>query len=210
MWQEVACKVRKRGGVTRTSQKVDGIVTENYRVKAIHTRDLQSGQTELWEGDYFFSTMPIQELIGGMEPQPPAPVREVAAGLVYHDFLTVGLLVSRLKLRADAGSGCLICDNWIYVQEPDVLVGRLQIFNNWSPYMVADSGTVWLGLEYFCNEGDKLWSMADADLIKLGREELHRIGVIDTADVLDGTVLRMEKTYPAYFGAYDRFDEIRQ
>jgi hypothetical protein len=152
----------------------------------------------------------VKEIIRGMEPKPPANVREVAEGLVYRDFLTVGLLVSRLKLKENTRNGSgLIRDNWIYVQEPDVQVGRLQIFNNWSPYMVADPNTVWLGLEYFCNESDRLWSMTDADLIRLGREELDRIGIIDSADVLDGTVIRMEKTYPAYFGAYDRFDEIR-
>src|SRR5262249_1623578 len=131
--------------------------------------------------------------------------------LIYRDFITVGMLVSRLKLKETTAKGSgLIRDNWIYVQEPDVLVGRLQIFNNWSPYLVADPNTVWLGLEYFCNEGDELWRMSDNDMIALGRMELHKIGIIDQADVLDGTVLRMEKTYPAYFGAYDRFVEVRQ
>jgi protoporphyrinogen oxidase len=145
-----------------------------------------------------------------MRPEPPENVREVADGLIYRDFLTVGLLVTRLKVKEEGAMGrTLIRDNWIYIQEPDVQVGRLQIFNNWSPYMVADPDTVWLGLEYFCNESDRLWSMTDADLIRLGREELDRIGIIDSADVLDGTVIRMEKTYPAYFGAYNRFDEIR-
>ena len=154
--------------------------------------------------------MPVRELIGNISPAPPANVREVADGLIYRDFITVGLLVSRLKLK-ESGQKVhnLIRDNWIYVQEPDVLVGRLQIFNNWSPYMVADPNTVWLGLEYFCNDTDRLWLSPDADLIKLGREELDRIGIIDSSDVLDGTVIRMEKTYPAYFGTYDRFDEIR-
>ena len=210
MWTETACKVRQLGGVIRTSQRVDGVLTDGNRVTAIRTTDLRTGRSELLEGDYFFSTMPVKNLIGGMEPAPPANVREVAAGLIYRDFITVGLLVSRLKLKENRQNGRLIRDNWIYVQEPDVLVGRLQIFNNWSPYLVADPDKVWLGLEYFCNEGDELWNMADAGLMKLGREELDRIGIIDQADVLDGTVLRMEKTYPAYFGAYDRFDEIRQ
>ena len=209
MWTETACKVRKLGGEIRTSQRVAGIMTEGNRVRAIRTVDVKSGESELLEGDYFFSTMPVKELIGGMEPPPPANVREVAQGLIYRDFITVGLLVSRLKLK-ETGSGKPIRDNWIYVQEPDVLVGRLQIFNNWSPYMVADPDKVWLGLEYFCNEGDELWRRTDEELIELGREELHRIGIIEQAEVLDGTVLRMEKTYPAYFGAYDRFDEIRQ
>jgi protoporphyrinogen oxidase len=189
---------------------VDRVITEKKRVVAIHVTDMKSGETKVLEGDYFFSTMPVKELIRGIEPQAPANVREVADGLVYRDFLTVGLLVSRLKLKDKGENGRkLIRDNWIYVQEPDVQLGRLQIFNNWSPYMVADPETVWLGLEYFCNESDQLWCMADKDLMQLGREELHRIGIIDSADVLDGTVIRMEKTYPAYFGSYDRFQEIR-
>jgi len=211
MWAETACKVRKLGGEIRTSQRVDGVVTDGNRVRAIKTTDLRTGKSEVLEGDYFFSTMPVKELIGAMEPPPPANVREVADGLIYRDFITVGMLVSRLKLKeSTAKGGGLIRDNWIYVQEPEVLVGRLQIFNNWSPYLVADPDTVWLGLEYFCNEGDHLWRMPDNEMIALGRMELHKIGIIDEADVLDGTVLRMEKTYPAYFGAYNRFDEVRQ
>ena len=210
MWTETACKVRKLGGEIRTSQRVDGIVTEDNRVNAIRVTDLNTGRQELLEGDYFFSTMPVKELIGNMEPAPPPAVCEVAHGLVYRDFITVGLLVSRLKLKeSGAHTGKLIRDNWIYVQEPDVLVGRLQIFNNWSPYMVADPDKVWLGLEYFCNEGDGLWCKSDEDLLALGRAELDKISIIDRNDVEDGTVIRMEKTYPAYFGSYNRFDEVR-
>ncbi len=211
VWEETARQVKALGGEILTSHRVDAIQTEGKRVRAITATDLQTGRSTTFEGDYFFSTMPVRELIGNMAPTPPANVREVAGGLIYRDFITVGLLVSRLKLK-EAGQKAreLIRDNWIYVQEPDVQVGRLQIFNNWSPYMVANPDTVWLGLEYFCNDTDKLWLSPDADLIKLGREELDRIGIIDAGDVLDGTVIRMEKTYPAYFGTYDRFHEIRE
>jgi protoporphyrinogen oxidase len=100
-------------------------------------------------------------------------------------------------------------DNWIYVQEPDVKVGRLQFFNNWSPYMVADPDTVWVGLEYFGNEGDELWRMDDSALARFGTAELERIGVIHAADVISSTVARSPKAYPAYFGTFDRFEEIR-
>jgi protoporphyrinogen oxidase len=211
LWEEAATRVKNLGGRILTSYRVDSIKVAGDRVAAIEATDLKTGRAEVFTGDYFFSTMPVRELIGNMQPAPPPNVREVAAGLVYRDFITVGLLVSRLRLRETSENGQkLIRDNWIYVQEPDVLVGRLQIFNNWSPYMVADPNTVWLGLEYFCNDGDSLWSSSDSDLMKLGREELERIGIIDSRDVLDGTVIRMEKTYPAYFGTYDRFGEIRQ
>jgi protoporphyrinogen oxidase len=209
MWEEASRRVKSLGGTIRTSQRVDAIRTDGNRVASIETTDLKTGERETLNGDYFFSTMPVRELIGGMDPAPPANVREVAEGLIYRDFITVGLLVSRLKLKEESEKGQkLIRDNWIYVQEPEVQLGRLQIFNNWSPHMVANPDTVWLGLEYFCNDTEALWAMKDADLIRLGQEELHRIGIIDSADVLDGTVLRMEKTYPAYFGTYDRFDEI--
>jgi protoporphyrinogen oxidase len=210
VWEETARQVKDLGGRILTSHRVDGIRTEANRVCALYATDLKTGRAETFEGDYFFSTMPVRELIGNMDPEPPANVQEVAQGLIYRDFITVGLLVSRLKLKERSKNGhALIRDNWIYIQEPDVLLGRLQIFNNWSPYMVANPDNVWLGLEYFCNDTDRLWSTPDADLIKLGREELDKIGIIDAGDVLDGTVLRMEKTYPAYFGTYDRFDEIR-
>jgi protoporphyrinogen oxidase len=210
MWQEVARRVEELGGKILTSYRVEGIEAEDERVRAIRATNLQTGRLETFTGDYFFSTMPVRELIHGLEPAPPPNVQEVAEGLVYRDFITVGLLVSRLKLKEKTPNGeRLIRDNWIYVQEPDVLIGRLQIFNNWSPYMVANPDTVWLGLEYFCNDTDPLWSSSDEALLQLGQQELDRIGIIDAADVLDGTVIRMEKTYPAYFGTYDRFAEIR-
>jgi protoporphyrinogen oxidase len=146
--------------------------------------------------------------VEALDPDPPADVREVAAGLVYRDFITVGLLCRRLL--ADDGRGGPLQDNWIYIQEPDVLVGRLQVFNNWSPYMVADPETVWVGLEYFCNEGDAVWSKSEAELLELGSAEMVKLGILAAGDVLDGTVIRMPKAYPAYFGTYNRFREISE
>jgi protoporphyrinogen oxidase len=130
---------------------------------------------------------------------------------VYRDFITVGLLVDRLKVTdGDARSAKLIADNWIYIQEPDVQAGRLQIFNNWSPYMVADSSKVWLGVEYFCYDTEALWSLPDEAMADLAKEELHKIGILDKAEVRDEYVCRMKKTYPAYFGTYSRFEELRE
>jgi protoporphyrinogen oxidase len=100
-------------------------------------------------------------------------------------------------------------DTWIYVQEKDVKVGRLQLFNNWSPFMVKDPATSWMGMEYFCNEGDDFWSLTDEAIKEVAIEELVKIGLASREDLLDATVMRVEKTYPAYFGTYDRFDEIR-
>jgi protoporphyrinogen oxidase len=137
-------------------------------------------------------------------------VREISDALLYRDFITVGLLVRKLVVQDESRPGELIKDNWIYIQEPDVIAGRLQIFNNWSPYLVRDPETVWMGVEYFCNQSDRLWNMSDEKLSVLAQEELEKIGIIRQSDVLDSTVIRMEKTYPAYFGSYVRFPEVRQ
>ena len=211
MWEETARCVREMGGEIRTNYQVDRVHTSGPKVTAIEAIDLATGKRETFAGDYFFSTAPIQELLRAFDVPPPANVLEVSDGLVYRDFITVGLLVRNLKIHDETPLGKkLISDNWIYIQEPDVQLGRLQVFNNWSPFLVADPSTVWLGLEYFCNETDELWKLPDDKLVALATRELSAIGIIDAEAVLDATVLRMEKTYPAYFGTYDRFAEIRQ
>src|SRR5208282_1083408 len=138
-------------------------------------------------------------------------VREIAAGLQYRDFIVVGLLLTRLRIEGPGnGRNKLIGDNWIYLQDPGVLAGRLQIFNNWSPYLVADPDKAWIGVEYFCSEGGELWRRTDQQMAELAVAELDKIKIIDKNDLLDFTVARMPKAYPAYFGAYQRFDEVRQ
>ncbi len=211
MWDEVARQVTAMGGAIHAGYRVERIFVEGSRVRAVQATNVATGVAEVFEGDYFFSTAPIKELLRWFDPPPPANVLEVSDGLIYRDFITVGLLVDGLKINDATSLGKkLIGDNWIYIQEPDVRIGRLQVFNNWSPWMVSDPAKVWLGLEYFCNEGDALWSLPDDAMIRLGREELSKIGVIDDAAVVDATVIRMEKTYPAYFGSYDRFSEVRE
>ena len=132
--------------------------------------------------------------------------------MIYRDFITVGLLAKKLKIKNKSKIKTInniIPDCWIYIQEKDVKVGRMQIFNNWNPYMVRDINTVWMGLEYFCNEGDQLWNKPDSSLTTSAIDDLARIGIIDKDDVLDSTIIRMPKAYPAYFGTYDRFHIIR-
>ena len=211
LWEEVADRVRQKGGQILTGLKVVGMKTESQTVREVLAQTTE-GKPQTFSGDLFFSTMPIKELIAGLDPAPPADVQNIARGLEYRDFITVGLLVKRLLIRNETKiqtEGGLVPDNWIYVQERDVKVGRLQIFNNWSPFMVAEKQRVWIGLEYFCNVGDSLWSMSDTALAQLAISELAKIAILDPADVLDSTVLRMEKTYPAYFGTYDEFDRVR-
>ncbi len=136
-------------------------------------------------------------------------VYEVAQGLMYRDFITVGLLLNELKIKNETkieNINDLVPDNWIYIQERDVKIGRLQIFNNWSPYLVKDESKVWIGLEYFCNEGDEMWNMTDDDFIDFAIEELQKIDIINAEEVIDSVIIRVEKTYPAYFGTYDSFE----
>jgi len=210
MWEVVADEIRQLGGKVLLKHRITGLHVEGDCVTAVDAVNEQTGQKKTYDADYVFSTMPVKELIEALDTPIPNLVREVAEGLVYRDFITVGLLVKRLKVTENQdGTERPIKDNWIYIQEPDVLMGRLQIFNNWSPYLVADQGTTWIGLEYFCYETDPIWKLTDREMMQLGTEELARIGIIEPADVLDGTVIRMPKTYPAYFGTYERFDEIR-
>jgi protoporphyrinogen oxidase len=154
--------------------------------------------------------MPVRDLVQAMQPPPPAAVVDVANGLMYRDFMTMGLLVRKLKPRPEgAPPRNLLPDTWIYIQEPDVKIGRLQIFNNWSPALVNDDDTVWMGLEYFCQENDELWRMTDTEFSRMAVAELAKIDIIDPADVIDWHLVRVPKAYPAYFGTYDRFNEIR-
>jgi protoporphyrinogen oxidase len=210
MWEEVARKVTAMGGEIVTEFDVTGVEVEDGRVVAVNGQG-PDGTPRRYAGDYFFSTTSVQELVRALRVEVPAPIREIAEGLQYRDFITVGLLLNQLKIQEPGERfGKLITDNWIYVQESDVLVGRLQIFNNWSPYLVSDPAKVWLGAEYFCYEGDSLWNKPDREMTQLAIAELAKIGIIDAAEVLDVTVARMPKTYPAYFGTYERFDELRR
>jgi protoporphyrinogen oxidase len=210
MWEEVARQVEARGGTITRGRTVTRIEVDGERIRAVHATDSATGESLRYEGDHFFSTMPVRELVAALDAPVPAFARTIAEGLVYRDFFTVGLLLSDIDLKErDGGEERVVRDNWIYVQEPDVHVGRLQIFNNWSPWMVSDPSKIWVGLEYFCNEGDALWSRSDAELVALAEDELVRLGIARRGSVLDAVVVRQEKTYPAYFGTYDRFDELR-
>jgi protoporphyrinogen oxidase len=206
LWEHVAKLVQESGGEIHMSWKVDAIHCDGKRVVSIEAVNA-AGERQTFEGDYFFSTMPMRELVQSIDAVVPANVREVSEGLQYRDFITVGLLADRLKVKEPDGG--LLKDTWIYVQEPDVILGRLQIFNNWSPYLVADPTKVWIGLEYFCYDTDDLWKMPDEELKRFAIGEVAKIGILNAEDVTDGHVVRVPKTYPAYFGTYDRFDELR-
>jgi protoporphyrinogen oxidase len=206
LWEHVADLVTQGGGEIHMGWKVDRIHCQGDKVISVEAVS-DAGERRTFAGDYFFSTMPMRDLVRAVDAPVPANVREVSEGLQYRDFITVGLLVDRLKVREPDGG--LLKDTWIYVQEPDVLLGRLQIFNNWSPYLVADPSRVWIGLEYFCYDTDPLWKMEDEELKRFAIAEVAKIGILRAEDVSDGHVVRVPKTYPAYFGTYNRFEELR-
>ncbi|MCF7859011.1 MAG: NAD(P)/FAD-dependent oxidoreductase [Candidatus Cloacimonetes bacterium] len=211
LWEKVAEIITEKGGEIHLNEEVIKIVYDNKSIKSVTA--IREGRSIEYNCDYLISTMPVKDLIMSMPDFVPKKIKEISDELVYRDFITVGLLLKKLKIKNKtkiATNNDLIPDNWIYIQEPDVRLGRLQIFNNWSPYLVKDPDNVWVGLEYFCNEGDELWLKTNKEFAAFAISEFIHIGMIDREDVLDKVVIRMPKTYPAYFGSYDRFYEIRE
>ncbi len=209
LWEILADEVEKLGGIILMETKATGVVTNGNRVTGVKVH--REGKDSVLECDYALSSMPVKDLIEGFD-KAPANVREVASGLPYRDFITVGLLVDKLLITNKTKMktvGNIVPDCWIYIQERDVKIGRLQIFNNWSPYMVADPSKIWMGLEYFCNEGDEMWNMDSDDFIKFAISELEKIDIIKREDVRDAVRIRVKKAYPAYFGVYSRFNEVK-
>jgi protoporphyrinogen oxidase len=212
LWEAVAARVREGGGEIRMRQTVERVVITDGRATEVVVRDATTGAASTIAADYVISSMPVKDLVASLDPPAPPDVQRIARELPYRDFITVGVLVDA-KRDAPAGArrsaAATLPDNWIYIQEPDVRLGRLQIFNNWSPSLVPDPGKVWLGLEYFCNEDDAMWRLSDDEMRALAVRELAQIGLVDPADVVAATVIRVPKAYPAYFGAYVEFDTIR-
>jgi len=207
LWEHAASLVTQGGGEIHMGIQIDRINVEGDRIISIEGLD-SSGERMTFAGDYFFSTMPVRDLVRSLSVPAPSEVSEVSEGLIYRDFITVGLLAKKLKLAETDGG--LLKDNWIYIQEPDVLVGRLQIFNNWSPWLTSSSDKVWIGLEYFCNETDPIWKLPEEEMARFAVAEVEKIGILNANDVEDFHVVHVPKTYPAYFGSYDRFEVIRR
>ncbi|MFA5006577.1 MAG: NAD(P)/FAD-dependent oxidoreductase [Candidatus Izemoplasmatales bacterium] len=211
LWECVAADVAAMGGTIVMDARVEKIEVKDGRIASVtYAKD---GAEIVVEADEFISSMPLKDLVAAIGEAAPAAVREIAGGLPYRDFVTVGLLLPKLNLKNEtdlATLGDIVPDCWIYVQETEVRLGRIQVFNNWSPYMVKDPlHTVWVGLEYFCQEGDDFWNLSEAETIELARKELAKMGVIDeTAPVLDAVRARIPKAYPAYFDSYARIGEI--
>ena len=211
LYEKMAEEVIRLGGQIVYGAKVSSIEKNESGIVALSTAD-----GKRYEADAVFSSMPIKDLFEafGKDNVPEKPY-EIATQLPYRDFITVGLLLDRLKIKNQTKIKTLnniVPDNWIYVQEREVKMGRIQIFNNWSPYMLEDpEHKVWMGLEYFCTEGDEMWEASDEDFIAFATKELVSMGIIESeSDVLDACRLRVKKAYPAYFGSYDEFPVVRE
>ena len=193
------------------NHKVVGInKDENNKITSLVVE--ADGEKMTIEGDIIISSMPVKDLVAGMNDVPDN-MREIANGLPYRDYITLGVLVPKLKLQNKTKIktiGNIIPDNWVYVHDKSVTMGRFQIFNNWSPYMVADlENTVWVGLEYFCYENDAYWNMTEEEFAKMGIAEMVTMGLIESAsDVIDYHEEKVKKAYPAYFDTYNRIDEL--
>ena len=191
LWTAVQDRINEQGGQVQLNSNVVGIQREGPRITGVSVE--RDGRTHTVTGSSFISSMPVTQLLKWLDPPPPANVLRAANQLSYRDFLTVCLIIKKQNVFPD---------NWIYIHDPSVQVGRIQNFKNWSADMVPDQATTSLGLEYFCNEGDEVWTMPDEALIALGKQEIAKIGLAEVADVIDGAVFRVEKSYPVYDSDY--------
>ena len=212
LWEITAEEVKKLGGRIITGAKVIKLMKDGNMITGLEY--VKNNEHIKESGDAVISSMPVKDLIAGMNDIPER-IAYIASGLPYRDYMTLGVLVKNLKLRNETGIktiGNIIPDNWIYVHDRSVKMGRIQVFNNWSPYLVKDiEHTVWLGLEYFCSEGDSLWSMSDEEFSELGISEMLKMGLIQNHDdVIDYHAERVKKAYPAYFDTYEFMSELRE
>jgi protoporphyrinogen oxidase len=192
MWERTAADIRMLGGTIVMGARAAKIHHAEGRVKSIEVSGPDISP-RLYEAEQFILSMPLRESVLAFEPALSAGAVEAAKKLRYRDFLTVALIVEGVNPFPD---------NWIYIHEPEVKLGRIQNFKNWSEAMIGRPGTTCLGLEYFCFEGDGLWTMSDSALIELGKKELGQLGLVDSGRLLGGSVVRVEKAYPVYDPGY--------
>lgn len=209
LYEEMAKKIEMMGGTILYNSHVIKLKKEKNNISEIvyeHNKEKIS-----LECHKIISSMPIKDLIIAMN-NVPQNIRNITNNLPYRDFITIGILVPKLDLKNETNIKTIhnnIPDNWIYIQDTSVKIGRVQIFNNWSPYMVKDPvNTMWIGLEYFCSEGDNFWNKSDRELVKIATKELKKIAFYD-GKILDSKVIKVKKAYPAYFDSYKDIDKVR-
>lgn len=210
LWETAAKEAIKNGASLKTNSKVTKVHSSSGKIDSVTYTD-KTGEHTI-NADIVISSMPLKDLIEGMNDVPDN-IKKIASGLPYRDFVTVGLEIDKLNLvnKTDIPTlGNIIPDCWIYVQDTGVKLGRIQIFNNWSPYLVKDpENKVWIGLEYFCREGDDFWNMSDNECISFTKDELIRMGVISKNAVITSSHReRVKKAYPAYFDTYSDIDKL--
>lgn len=210
LWETVGNDFIQNGGKILKNHQVVTIVHNKNKITSVICQT-KNGSKEI-KGDIFISSMPLKDLTINLNPKAPNKYHHIANNLPYRDFVTIGLLVKKLNIQNNSQIKTinnLVPDCWIYVQEPNIKLGRIQIFNNWSPYMVKDfKNTVWLGLEYFCNENDDFWNMADKEIKNFAQNELIKMGLINKDSIIDFHVERIKKAYPAYFDTYNEIDKL--
>ena len=212
IWELTADEIIKKGGTIIKNAKVTKLVkNKNFLKKVIYVKDNKEISAD---ADIVISSMPVKDLVASLNDV-PKNIFQIAKGLPYRDYMTVGVLTKNLHLENKTKIktiGNIVPDNWVYVHDKTVKMGRFQIYNNWSPYMVKDiKNTVWIGLEYFCNEGDSLWQMDNDEFSKFGISEMIKIGLLESSDeVIDSHVERVKKAYPAYFDTYSQMEELRE
>lgn len=212
LWESAAQEAERMGASLRFDAKVVRILRDGTHITGVVCRN-RAGEEEEVTGDIFLSTMPLKDLVIDMEDRVPEPIYQIADGLPYRDFVTVGLLIDKLNLKNKTKIKTWndrIPDCWIYVQDTGVKLGRIQVFNNWSPYLVEDyKNKMWIGLEYFCKEGDDFWNMSDQESVDMAANELIRMGIINNRqDVLDSHREKVKKAYPAYFDTYSEINQV--
>lgn len=212
MWKEIAELLRKKNVKIITKTQIKNITFENNKIKNITFIENILGNTVDITVDYLISSGAIKDILSLFSKLPPE-IKKLSDNLIYRDFITVGLLYKKMKIRNKTTEKTLndiIPDNWIYLQDKNVIAGRLQIFNNWSPYLLKDINNVWLGVEYFCNMHDNMWEMNNREIINLAISDIEKTGICSKNDFIDGTVVRVEKAYPSYFGeGYENFKKIK-
>ena len=210
-WETLAKKIEEKGGKIHKGYSVKNICIENNKITSVEC--LVNGKVEKIDGDIFISSMPVKDLVEGIKGENvPEDMKDIALGLPYIDFQTVGVLVKKIKLENKTKIktlGNIVPDCWVYVQEPEVKMLRFQVFNNWSPYLVKNAKeTVWIGLEYTCQENDEYWNMNDEEFKSFAINELASMNIIDKEDVLDSHREKVKKAYPAYFDTYKHIDKL--
>lgn len=202
MFKKIASKLKSQGGKIFTEKKIISIKRNNEKIEEVTIQDLNTDKITTEKADYFISSIPVKDLINGIENIPDS-ISEIANNLIYRDLIVLGLQFNKFKNR-------FLYDNWIYLQDKNIQAGRMEIYNNFSLKMLENNDDIWIGLEYFCNENDAMWTKTNEELIDMGIQELAKIGIFDAKDFIDGTSYKIKKAYPAYFGSYNSFGKIRK